>query len=258
MINSENTISTYLNELSGSGWEEITIQNILDMASGIDCPVDFENMDACFAKSIIAYGIFNFNQQLENPLDYLRTIEFSKKQGTVFEYSDINTMMLTMLVEKVTNERFIKFVERDIWQKIGVENDAIFQDGGYGRAASPLGMNSTLRDLARFGLAFSPSGRTDANPTISDRFLNEIQNNLNKDLKTRSWFSDEERFNSYQWDEVYEDGDFYKHGHGGQGLYVSPSEDLVIAFFGMAGKDVTEHWLPTISRQLATSEIFKN
>ena len=29
------------------------------------------------------------------------------------------------------------------------------------------------------------------------------------------------------------DGDFYKGGFGGQGLYISPARDLVIAFFGM-------------------------
>jgi CubicO group peptidase (beta-lactamase class C family) len=65
---------------------------------------------------------------------------------------------LTVLVERITNERFVKFIEREIWQKIGAESDALFQNGAYGRAATPLGMNSTLRDFARYGLAFTPSG----------------------------------------------------------------------------------------------------
>ena len=28
------------------------------------------------------------------------------------------------------------------------------------------------------------------------------------------------------------DGDFFKGGHNGQGLYISPERDVVVAFFG--------------------------
>ncbi|MEH2506739.1 hypothetical protein V1290_005550 [Bradyrhizobium sp. AZCC 1578] len=37
--------------------------------------------------------------------------------------------------------------------------------------------------------------------------------------------------NSYQWDIVFEDGNFYKKGIGGLGLYISPSCDMVLAWF---------------------------
>ncbi len=37
--------------------------------------------------------------------------------------------------------------------------------------------------------------------------------------------------NSYQWDAVFADGDFYKSGMNGQGLYVSPDKDVVIVWF---------------------------
>jgi hypothetical protein len=37
--------------------------------------------------------------------------------------------------------------------------------------------------------------------------------------------------NSYQWYIVSEDGNFYKKGIGGLGLYISPSYDMVLAWF---------------------------
>ena len=40
------------------------------------------------------------------------------------------------------------------------------------------------------------------------------------------------RHNTYQWDFVMPDGDFFKAGHCGQGLYISPERDVVVAFFG--------------------------
>ena len=37
--------------------------------------------------------------------------------------------------------------------------------------------------------------------------------------------------NAYQWDFVMEDDDFFKAGINGQGLYISPKKDLVIACY---------------------------
>jgi len=37
--------------------------------------------------------------------------------------------------------------------------------------------------------------------------------------------------NRYQWDCVFPDGDIGKYGVGGQGLYISPATDTVVAYF---------------------------
>ena len=52
------------------------------------------------------------------------------------------------------------------------------------------------------------------------------------------------------------DGDFFKAGFGGQGLYISPSRDLVIAFFGSFDEIDKDHEMTRISRQLAKSGLF--
>lgn len=81
---------------------------------------------------------------------------------------------------------------------------------------------------------------------------------MNKNLVEKSWYSDEMKHVGYQWDEIYDDGDFYKGGHAGQGLYISTSRDLVITFYGTYNTDLEEHQLPVISRQLAKSGCRKN
>jgi hypothetical protein len=62
--------------------------------------------------------------------------------------------------------------------------------------------------------------------------------------------------NSYQWDVVTTDGDFYKGGVGGQGLYVSPSRDLVIAWFATPTEQGEMAQMPAVGRQLARSGLF--
>jgi hypothetical protein len=39
------------------------------------------------------------------------------------------------------------------------------------------------------------------------------------------------RCNSRQWDVVFDDGDMFKGGARGQGLYVSPSRNVVVVWF---------------------------
>lgn len=53
--------------------------------------------------------------------------------------------------------------------------------------------------------------------------------------------------NHWQWDAVWADGDFYKGGVYGQGLYVSPAKDLVIVWFStVMSSDLTQY-----ARQIA-------
>ena len=67
---------------------------------------------------------------------------------------------------------------------------------------------------------------------------------------------DPPRHNSYQWDYVMPDGDFFKGGYGGQGLYISPSRDLVVAFAGAFEVGGPASEMPAIARQLAISGLF--
>jgi hypothetical protein len=60
------------------------------------------------------------------------------------------------------------------------------------------------------------------------------------------------RHNAYQWDFVMDDGDFFKSGFRGQGLYVSPSRDLVVAYLGEQ-----EVGQAAYARAIATSGFFE-
>lgn len=250
-------IDFYFDELKSSGWQGVPVIDILAMSSGIDCPEIFSGPDAaCFNRICEAYGWPPSENALKNPLVALATVESKDASGKTFEYTSINTIVLTMLVEKVSGTTFTDFIEKEIWQKMGAENYGLMLKTSYGRDATMLGISTTLRDLARFGLLFVPSGRTENDPVISDAYLKKIQTKMNKKLQAQSWFSEELKCNGYQWDEIYEDGDFYKSGLSGQGLYISPSRDLVIAFFGTYNSDLEANELPYISRQLARSGLF--
>ena len=239
LIDTSKPVDYYFDALKGSGWEDVPVIDILSMSSGIDYKFDLAKYEVSF-----------------DPIKDLATAKSAKPSGTEYQFSNIDAMLLTLLVEKISGLTFKDFVEQEIWRAIGAEHSALMGINTNGTAISYAdGMSTTLRDLARFGLAFTPSGRKGDNPLISDMHLSKIRD-VNKELEKTSRFSEEKYYSSYQWGAIYEDGDLFKGAHGGQGLYISPSKDLVIAFFGTANMDRERNRLDIISRQLAKSGLF--
>ena len=236
LIDTRKPIDYYFDELKGSGWEGVPVLDILNMSSGIEWPL-----------------VDNYELSID-PIKGLATLKSVKSSGTEHQFSNADAAVLTLIVEKISGLTFRDFLEQEIWKNIGSEYSALLGINANGTSVSHIdGMSTTLRDLARFGLAFTPSGRKSANPIISDAHLFKIRD-VNKNLK-RSRDAEEMKYSSYQWD-VYDDGDFFKGAHGGQGLYVSPTKDLVIAFFGTANIDRESNQLNVISRQLSKSKLF--
>ncbi|MEM9075793.1 MAG: serine hydrolase [Bacteroidota bacterium] len=267
LIKSNTSIEQYIPELKNTAWDGILISNILDMASGICW--EFENgmetyndLTSCYMRFEGAIGWSPSSDETpNNPYEAIIRMDRYKEQGLSNDYSGINTFVLSWLIEKVTGERYTDILEKEIWQPMGAENDGLLLTPKRNTIAVYGGISSTLRDLGRFGLLFTPSG---PKSVISKAFLEKIQKGGRSDLLKASVsipfniLLDGEKpvFSTYQWDFTMADGDFYKSGFHGQGLYVSPNKDLVIAYFGTSNKDGTGHDLKNISRQLAKSEIF--
>ena len=237
LIDTSNPIDYYFDGLKNSGWEGVPVIDVLNNSSGIEWAL-MDNYEVNF-----------------DPIKDLATLKSVKPSGTEYQFSNADANVLTLLVEKISGLTFRDFVEQEIWEKIGAEHSALLAINTNGTSVSyASGMSTTLRDLARFGLAFTPSGRKSANPMISDAHLSKIRD-VNKNLD-KSRDKGEKKYSSYQWGAVYEDGDFYKGAHGGQGLYISPSKDLVIAYFGTANTDRESNQLSIISRQFSKSGLF--
>jgi hypothetical protein len=108
-----------------------------------------------------------------------------------------------------------------VWRKIGAKADAYF-------AVTPADIWISVFNAARFGafrLIFSPSwNKISSERIVSDSILDKIQNGGNPAIfdkghvgqSTLAAVYETNLANSYQWDAVFEDGDFYKEGVGGQ------------------------------------------
>ena len=268
LIDVSQSVDFYVPQLADSGWAGVPIRDVLDMASGIDCRQDipgaYENPELCYYQSEASLGWLRPTEQTaESPHAYIASLESRRPSGEAFEYSSTNTFVLAWLAEQVTGRPYSDLISKEICQQIGAESDAILVADKFGVQIASNGVSSTLRDLARIGLLFTPDGRANVDSIISDSYLRKIQKegrptifNAGRENNPRLIDGERPRHNTYQWDLVMEDGDFFKSGYGGQGLYISPSRDLVIAFFGTLDEQGQSSQMSRVARQLAKSGLF--
>ena len=272
LLVSQEPVERYLPDVRGSGWEGVSIRDVLDMASGIDCD---QTADDVYTNAALPYYQFEASlgwlprtsETAASTYEFVASLGRLKEPGTSFDYSSANTFLLAWIAERVTGRPYADLLADEIWSRIGAEGDAVITIvPESGATTSHAGLSARLRDIARFGMLFTPSwSAVTETPIVSDRYLREIMeggrpevfaNGITSESIASRMADDPPRHNSYQWDYVMPDGDFYKGGYGGQGLYISPRRDLVIAFAGAFEVGGPASEMASIARQLARSGLF--
>ncbi len=232
-------LETYIPELEGTQLARITVRNALDMASGIDCSDAYSDAASCWnhQEATLGNGLA-VDIPEDNPYDMLVNFDYGfwSEQGTGFDYASANTVLIGWLIEKVTGMPFQDALTREVWRHIGAEADASIFAGRNGIPLVAGGLLANVRDVARFGVLFTPSHRMVSDRKIvSDRYVDLILHGGRPELLENSRTprdTDGVRHNVYQWDVVFDNDDFYKGGWGGQGLLINPERDYVAAYAG--------------------------
>lgn len=262
-IDVNKTLSVYMKETIGTAWANIKIIDILNMQTGLDLAESAtqrsdpnSSISQFFAAEV---GAPNNKGIKQTHNQALLSIKALKEPGQTFEYSSANTQMLGLLLEAVTGKKIADLVSERIWRHAGMTGDATLALTPQGNAIIHGLISSRLVDMARFGLLYTPSwSKTASEPVVSKNTLLKIQQGgkaenyfkggLGQHLTDR--FREKPLFNSYQWDAVFSDGDFYKGGMNGQGIYVSPKKDVVVAWFATGFAEIS---MEAFARKIALS-----
>jgi len=150
----------YVPELKGSGYDGVTIRQLLEMRSG----VDYEERYDFGAKPSIAAQIF-LNAVVANTerfADMAPRLGRKWAPGSHFNYSTLDTAVLGWVLERATKRPLAEFTAQYLWQPLGAEAYGFWlADGspGVGREMNGMGYNATLRDYARVGQMLLDQGR---------------------------------------------------------------------------------------------------
>lgn len=263
-VQPEEPVSNYIPELKGSVWDTVSVLDTADMATGLDTTEHDEpnhdsrtNPDNLWFKWAISIGVFE-GVITEGPFQVLAKMKRRHAGGERFEYNSINTFVVSRIVENVTGKPMNELISQRMWQPMGANNDAYVVVSPHGYTLQFFSMNTTLEDMARFGMLLTPSAeKLPGGKVIPDEVVQLIQNSGNPAMFgggfagqkfIKSFYNDKVIKNGYQFDAIFQDGDLFKSGVGGQGLYISPGKDLVIAFFSTGDGNNQEE---TYAREIA-------
>lgn len=161
ILNLDAKTDTYIPELSETAFAGATVQQLLDMRTGISFDEDYlltEGAIVEYRKST------NWNPlgPGESPSD-LRTFLLSLKQvdgphGGKFDYKSPCTDLLGWVIERATGKRYADVFAEELWSKIGAECSAYITVDRLGAPRAAGGKCVTTRDLARIGQTLVEDG----------------------------------------------------------------------------------------------------
>ena len=188
----------------------ITIRQILNMSSGLEYP-DHQHETMFFRK---------------DHLKYSRNVKLEKEPDTLFEYNNVNSMLLGELLEVATGKKADILLEERILNKIGIEKKTLWRDEAQ-NVLTYCCIDMSARDYAKFGQLFSNGGAWNGEQIISKELVDETFKYV---WDTPNWWTDEKRgYSLHWWVSRYteESKIFNASGRFGQYIFVDPKNDIV-------------------------------
>ncbi len=217
-------VSDYLPRLKGTPYDDSTLRNILQMASGVEWNEDYadpaSDVNSASWQTVALYG-------------YLGQKERAAPPGERFNYNTAETNLVGTLLRSAIGNNLSTYLEEKIWHPFGMEHGAVWSlsEPGGGEFGGCC-ISATLRDYGRLGLFALSGGRLpDGTAVLPEGWM--------KESTTASpaypgygylWWLDGS-------------GAFRASGIFGQGICIHPEHDVVVALQSaraVASKD--EDW----------------
>jgi len=225
----DDPVVKYLPKLHDSGYRDVTIRNVLQMASGIEFSEEY-------GVATSGIGQLSAASRTGTPTfeDFAATLKSQRAPGRTFVYQSVNTQVLAEVLEAATGVPLNVYAESKLWKKIGTESGAYFLTGKNQSGICAYGcFYATLRDYARFGLMAMHGGKLTGERVVSEKWMKQsaapasfAQPSVDPNNRVCR------RGYGFQWwVPCGNDHAFQAVGINGQAIYVNPDKHVVIAQF---------------------------
>jgi len=224
-------ITRYLPELVGTGYEGVSIRNLLQMTSGVRWD-DTHTDPASERRQMLELQIA---QKPGAIMRFVAGLPRVAQPGAVWNYSTGETHIVGALVRGAVGRWLADYLSERIWARLGMEADATWWlESPQGLEVAGSGISATLRDYARFGLFMLNGGVIDGQAVLPSDWVRESGASIEVGGKRVDY--------GYMWwpvagpDGSFADGAFSARGIFGQFLYINPREQVVIAVWSARSK----------------------
>ena len=216
-------VTRYLPELKGSAYDGVSIRQLISMQTGVTWDENYASQQSDVARANTAP--FTGGHPIENNplLQYMTKLPKKTEPGEEWAYKTGETDLAGMvLVRALAGKSLAQYASEKIWAPYGMEQDGIWMQDKAGLNRGGCCMSMTLRDYARIGQFMLEGGKIDGKDVLAPGWVEESTHN-HAPPKSRARG---ESYGYFWW--PMEEG-YRAVGIFGQGIYVYPEENLVIA-----------------------------
>ncbi len=203
-------VTDYLPRLKRSSYDQSSIANLLQMASGVQWNEDYADPESDVATA--SWETIDLYKFLQNK-------SRSSEPGEKFNYNTAETNLAGTLLRSAIGNNLSTYLSEKIWQPFGMESNGSWnlteQGGGeFGGCC----INATLRDYGRIGLFALADGRlADGTEVLPPEWMREstLPSNGYEGYGYFWWLAGKDVFRAI--------------GIFGQGIYINREENVVIA-----------------------------
>jgi CubicO group peptidase (beta-lactamase class C family) len=210
-------ITNYIPELKENDFDKVTIENLLQMTSGIKFNESYINP---FGDAATFYYGTNLRKAIKK-------MKLEIEPGERFAYSSGSSQLLGLVLERaLKNKTISSYLEEKIWQPLEMEFDASWSldRKKNGLEKTFCCINARARDYAKIGRLYLNKGKWNDKQIVSENWVaqsTKIDTTNNSSLRYQ-----------YQWWLPSQTGDFMAQGILGQYIYVNPEKNLIIVRLG--------------------------
>jgi CubicO group peptidase (beta-lactamase class C family) len=261
--NTSEPITNYIPELlkNDKRFADITIQNVLDMRSGVDLQEYSHNPFGKMSK--LYFG--------KNNASLIFTLGIKEEPNKKLDYTSINTQILTMIIERSTGMKINNFMQQQIWTPLEMQSNASWSIDSYKNKniKSFCCINAIPLDFAKFGRLVLNKGNWNGKQIVSKEWINtstnkeEFYKRMNGFMSyhnqwwgagdTHVMFKDSLEGEIYKTEHPYTgkvkksvrgvyyvipelSGAYYAEGNHGQMIYINPNNKVIIVRLGNDSK----------------------
>ncbi|MBK5541562.1 serine hydrolase [Pseudomonas sp. TH05] len=232
-IDASKRVVDYVPELAHSAFANASVRQVLDMTTGLKYSEDYADPNA----EVWAHA------QAGNPLpkpkgyagprtyyEFLQSVLLEGEHGVAFSYKTINTDVLGWVIARVSGRNVAQLLSERIWSRLGAEQDAYFTVDSIGTPFAGGGLNTGLRDLARFGEMLRNDGQFNGQQIIPQAVVADIRQGGDKQAFANAGYALLKgwSYRSMWWVTNKDGGAFMARGVHGQRIYIDPKAQMVI------------------------------
>lgn len=208
--------------------KKVTIEELLTMTSGLKWNISDMN------KWVDSQNrTYNFDGVVgKDPIKYAFQLQVIDKPGEVFNYSTLNSQILSGIITKSTGMNAQEFADKYLFEPLSIKENKWHTDP-QGNQLGGFELHMKTSDIAKIGQLYLNKGKWNDKQILPEEWVENATKAHNE-----GGFPHGEKYGLHCWiTKIDKYEAFFAGGQGGQFIYVIPELDLVVAITS----DIDEH-----------------